>query len=80
METDFKLEGKKLLLRALTAMVKKVESCEDLTACVEYRGEDIVDVYNALVADDGLKQPYDEQVEKLVEEFLNSLIDDGAGA
>ena len=48
MEPDYKHEGKQLLLRALTAMVEDVE----MSAAKHFDGEDIVNVYRALVSND----------------------------
>lgn len=65
MEPDYKHEGKQLLLRALTAMVENVEmstaklnnvdrdgETHHYNYYVDFDGEDIVNVYMALVSDD----------------------------
>lgn len=65
MEPDYKHEGKQLLLRALTAMVENVEMStaklnnvdrdgenHHYNYYVDFDGEDIVNVYRALVSDD----------------------------
>lgn len=65
MEPDYKHEGKQLLLRALTAMVENVEmstaklnnvdrdgETHHYNYYVDFDGEDIVNVYRALVSDD----------------------------
>lgn len=52
METDYTHEGKKLLLRALTAMVEHAEACaKGAVTGPWYDGEDFKNVYNALVLD-----------------------------
>lgn len=65
MEPDYKHEGKRLLFRALTAMVENVEmstaklnnvdqdgETHHYNYYVNFDGEDIVNVYRALVSND----------------------------
>ena len=63
MDRDYAKEGKRLLLRALEAMVKNIEQCTEVQvssdsgtrylASSDFDGEDIVRVYTALVSDPG---------------------------
>ena len=84
MERDYKHEARELLLRALEAMVKNIEQCNEVQvssdrgtrhlAISDFDGEDIVRVYSAIIADqDEFIDAYTEKIGKAVGSSLEKL-------
>lgn len=67
MGRDYEAEGKELLFRALEAMVKNIETCGGELLC-NFRGEDLVDVYKALVSDSAAAK---ESAERAVKDGIS---------
>lgn len=90
MEHDYKHEGKQLLLRALTAMVENVEMStaklnnvdrdgvtHHYNYYVNFDGEDIVNVYRALVSDDEDKRAAADAISSGISDaLLKSIMSD----
>lgn len=90
MEPDYKNEGKRLLLRALAAMVENVEmstakfnnvdregETHHYNYYVDFDGEDIVNVYRALVSDDEDKKAAADAISSGISDALLKSIMNG---